>query len=94
MTSLYKEYEVKIKMVQEQWLQLKMNFLLDYNMKIVMQLWELTFGGMESNGRNFSRWGEGGYSQLSPTTNMCLLRWLQVVTELCFVRKIMLCGLP
>ena len=60
MTCLYKKYEVKTKMVQEQWLQLKMNFLLDYNMKIVMQLGELTFGGMESNGRNFSRWGEGG----------------------------------
>ena len=36
MTCLYKKYEVKTKMVQEQWLQLKMNFLLDYNMKIVM----------------------------------------------------------
>ena len=36
MTCLYKEYEVKTTMVQEQWLQLKMNFLLDYNMKIVM----------------------------------------------------------
>ena len=36
MTCLYKEYEVKTTMVQEQWLQLKMNFLLDYNMKIGM----------------------------------------------------------
>ena len=32
----YKEYEVKIKMVQEQWLQLKMKFLLGYNMKTVI----------------------------------------------------------
>ena len=36
MTCMYKEYEAKIKMVQEQWLQLKMKFLLDYNMKIVI----------------------------------------------------------
>ena len=36
MTCVYKEYEVKIKIVQKQWLQLKMMFLLDYNMKIVI----------------------------------------------------------
>ena len=30
-----KEYEIKTKMVQEQWLQLKM-FLLGYNLKIVI----------------------------------------------------------
>ena len=35
MTCVYKEYEVKIKMVQEQWLWLEIKFLLDYNMKIV-----------------------------------------------------------
>ena len=34
MTCVYKGYEVIIKMVQEQWLQLKMKFLLGYNMKI------------------------------------------------------------
>ena len=33
---VYKEYEVKVKMVQEQWLQLKMKFLLGYSMKIVI----------------------------------------------------------
>ena len=33
MTCVYKEYEVKIKMVQERWLQLKMKF---FNMKIVI----------------------------------------------------------
>ena len=33
MTYVYKKYEVKIKIVQEQWLQLKMKFLLGYNMK-------------------------------------------------------------
>ena len=36
MTYVYKEYEVKIKMIQEQWLQLKITFLLDYSMKIVI----------------------------------------------------------
>ena len=36
MACVYKEYEVKIKMVQEQWLQLKMKFLLGYNMTIVI----------------------------------------------------------
>ena len=33
-TCVYKQYEVKIKKVPEQWLQLKMKFLLGYNMKI------------------------------------------------------------
>ena len=32
----YKEYEVKIKMVHEQWLQLKMKYLLVYYMKILI----------------------------------------------------------
>ena len=36
MTSVYKEYEIKTKMVQEQWLQLKMEILVGYNMKIVI----------------------------------------------------------
>ena len=36
MNCVYKEYEVKIKMVHEQWLQLKITFLLDYNIKIVI----------------------------------------------------------
>ena len=36
MTCVYKQYEVKIKMVQEQWLQLKMIFLLGFNMEIVI----------------------------------------------------------
>ena len=31
----HKEYKVKIKMAQEQWLQLKMKFSLGYYMKIV-----------------------------------------------------------
>ena len=32
----YKEYEIKTKMEQEQWLQLKMQFLFGYNLKIVI----------------------------------------------------------
>ena len=36
MACVFKYYEVKIKMVQKQRLQLKMKVLLDYNMKIVM----------------------------------------------------------
>ena len=35
MTCLSKEYEIKTKMEEEQWLQLKMLFLLDINLKIV-----------------------------------------------------------
>ena len=33
---MYNEYEIKIKMRQEQWLLLKMKFFLGYNMKIVI----------------------------------------------------------
>ena len=36
MTCVYKEYEGKIKMAQEQWLQLKLKFVLGYNMKTVI----------------------------------------------------------
>ena len=36
MTCVSKEYEIKTKMDQEQWLQLKMLFLLGYNLKIVV----------------------------------------------------------
>ena len=35
MTCVSKEYEIKTKMEQQQWLQLKMLFLLGYNLKIV-----------------------------------------------------------
>ena len=35
-TCVYKQYEVKMKKVQEQRLQLKMKFLFGYNMKIVI----------------------------------------------------------
>ena len=36
MTWISKEYEIKRKMEQERWLQLKMLFLLGYNLKIVI----------------------------------------------------------
>ena len=36
LTCVYRKYEIKIKMVQEQWLQLKTKILLCYNMKIVI----------------------------------------------------------
>ena len=35
MTCVSKEYEIKTKIGQEQWLQLKMLFLLGYNLKLV-----------------------------------------------------------
>ena len=35
MTCMYKEHEIETKMRQEQWLKLKMKFLLGYNTKIV-----------------------------------------------------------
>ena len=35
MTSVSKEYKIKTKIKQEQWPQLKMLFLLGYNLKIV-----------------------------------------------------------
>ena len=36
MTCVSKEFEIKAKMVHEQWLQLQMQFLLGYNLKIVI----------------------------------------------------------
>ena len=41
MICISKEYEIKTKIVQEEWLQLKMTFLIFYSI-------ELTFGGSES----------------------------------------------
>ena len=35
MTCVYKEFKTKTKLVQEQWLQLKMKFVLGYNIKVV-----------------------------------------------------------
>ena len=36
MTCVFKEYEIKTKIEQEQWQQLKMLFLLGYNLKIIV----------------------------------------------------------
>ena len=55
MTLVSKEYEIKTKIEQEQWLLLKKLFLLVYNLKIyLMGGWGLTFGG-----RGFFLVGEG-----------------------------------
>ena len=35
MTCVSKEYEIKTKLVQEQWLQQKMTFLLGYNLQLL-----------------------------------------------------------
>ena len=35
MPCMYREYEMKMEMIHEQWLQLKLKFLLGYNMKII-----------------------------------------------------------
>ena len=35
MTCVSKEYQIKTKMVQEQWLELKLMFLFGYNLKII-----------------------------------------------------------
>ena len=56
MTRVSKEHEIQTKMEQEQWLQLKMLFLLGYNLKIIV--W---WGG--AGGRIdfwLGRRGEGG----------------------------------
>ena len=37
MTCVYKEYKVKIKMVQEQWVQLKVKFVLGHNIEAVIK---------------------------------------------------------
>ena len=69
MTCLSKEYETKAKMVQTQWLQLKVTFLLGYILKIVIYWGELTFCGeeikfwwlgRESNGRKIFQVDVGG----------------------------------
>ena len=36
MTCVYKKYEIKVKMVKEQWLELKNKFLFGHNMEIVI----------------------------------------------------------
>ena len=40
MTCVSKQYEIKAKMIHEQWRQLKMEFLLSYNLT---QTWVITF---------------------------------------------------
>ena len=71
MTRVSKEHEIKTKMEQEQWLHLRMLFLLGYNLKITVwwggerrgreggRIDFLLGGGLEveSTGGDFYRWG-------------------------------------
>ena len=56
MTCVFKENEVNMKMVQEQWLQLKIKFLLGYNMKIAIYWGEINLRWM-----GIKIWGRGVY---------------------------------
>ena len=49
MTRVFKEHEIKTKMEQEQWLHLRMLFLLGYNLKII--IWWGGGGGRGGVGR-------------------------------------------
>ena len=58
MTCASKEYEIKTKMVQEKWLQLKMVFLLGYTLKS-FNWWEAIHFWREEN-KNFGVGGRKG----------------------------------
>ena len=74
MIYVYKEYEMKTNIVQEQWLQLKMKFLLGYNIEIVqhtvhqynLQWWLQHI----SNNRNSQWYFYNQYATLSQPTNL------------------------
>ena len=53
MACVYKEYRHKIKMVQEQWLQLKMKILLGYNMKLFIRVGKMNLWQRESTEWDF-----------------------------------------
>ena len=57
MTYISKEYEIKTKMEQKQWLLLKILFLLSYALKIVVQLGGSIFGGGDKNLLGGVYWG-------------------------------------
>ena len=68
MTCVYEDYEVKIKIVKEQRVQLKIKFLMGCNIKVVIYWEKLTFRGgnniwWESTGRFFSDEEWGGESR-------------------------------
>ena len=58
-TCVSKEYEIKTKMEQQQWLQLKMLFLLGYNLKIVAYWGENWHFWGEKAGRGIKIWWGG-----------------------------------
>ena len=77
-TCLYKEYEVKIKIVHERWLQLKMKLLLIYNNKITFEWGQINLWWMESTGEIFpgggmSKFltGEGDFPPSSQRGKLC-----------------------
>ena len=62
MTRVFKEHEIKTKMEQEQWLHLRMLFLLGYNLKII--IWWGGGGGRGGVGRGKGLtfcWGGGNW---------------------------------
>ena len=66
MTCVYKEYEGKIKMVQEQWVQLKMKVLLRYNMKNVVSGGNEPWWGESTGGRGAFPGGGDGWVNFWP----------------------------
>ena len=70
MTCVSQEYEIKTKIIQEQWLQLKITFLFGSNLKFFYLVGELTFGGGSLMEEDFSRWGDeqifGWWGRLPP----------------------------
>ena len=96
MTQVYKKYEVKIKMVQEQWLQLKMKFYWVITWKVLntmggIQIWlgGVYLGGFLVEGMSkFSAKGRGGgggggfplSSLVGKTLN---ISWLNLIKLLC-----------
>ena len=58
MICVLKEYEIKTKMVQEQWLQLKMMFLFFYWVELTFGGREKKFGGEGVNEQIFGWWAD------------------------------------
>ena len=56
--SVFQEYDIKTKMVQEQWLQLKMTLLFFYWVESTFGEREEKFGGERVNEQIFAWWGD------------------------------------
>ena len=76
-----KEYEIETKMVHEQWMQLKMKFLLGYNLKIIKLWWkdkkngEFFQVGMDRGRSKFSLVGGGIPCQINQSMTPLPLRF-------------------